>query len=94
MLNKFISAAKKKTDKIYQHHTGYPGGLRSISYKELVKKDPTAPLKKAVKNMLPRGPLGRQMFNKFKVYGGSEHPHIAQQPQELNLTQELKHLKN
>ncbi len=86
-----INAAKvhvtgrKATDKIYHRHTGYPGGLKSASFEKLIAKSPESPIQKAVKGMLPRGPLGRAMFKKLKVYGGSEHPHAAQQPQELNV---------
>jgi len=71
---------KKETDKIYYHHTGYPGGLRQISYKDQMKKDPTVPIEKAVKGMLPHNTLGQTQFTKLKVYAGSEHPHQAQQP--------------
>lgn len=76
---------RKATDKIYHRHTGYPGGLKSASFEKLIAKSPESPIQKAVKGMLPRGPLGRAMFKKLKVYGGSEHPHAAQQPQELNI---------
>jgi large subunit ribosomal protein L13 len=76
---------KKATDKIYYHHTNHVGGIKSISFKKLVEKAPTHPIEKAVKGMLPRGPLGRAMLRKLKVYAGTEHPHAAQQPQELNI---------
>lgn len=76
---------KKATDKMYHHHTGYPGGLKSISFNKLVIKAPERTIQIAVKGMLPRGPLGRAMFKKLKVYAGNEHPHTAQQPQELKL---------
>ena len=75
----------KATDKIYHHHTGYPGGLKSISFEKLIDKAPERALQSAVKGMLPRNPLGRAMFRKLKVYAGSEHPHAAQQPLELNI---------
>jgi large subunit ribosomal protein L13 len=75
----------KATDKIYQHHTGYPGGLKSISFEKLIDKAPERVIQRAVKGMLPRNPLGRVMFKKLKVYAGSEHPHTAQQPQALNI---------
>ncbi len=75
----------KSTDKMYHHHTGYPGGIRSISFEKLIDKAPERVLQRAVKGMLPRNPLGRAMFSKLKVYAGSEHPHAAQQPQPLNL---------
>lgn len=76
---------KKAADKMYYHHTGFPGGIKSISYEKLVVKDAERPLRIAVKGMLPRGPLGRAMLKKLKVYGGAEHPHTAQQPKELAL---------
>jgi large subunit ribosomal protein L13 len=76
---------KKTTDKIYHHHTGYPGGLKSISFEKLIDKAPERVLQGAVKGMLPRNPLGRAMFKKLKVYAGEEHPHSAQQPQVLNI---------
>ena len=76
---------KKATDKIYYHHTNYIGGIKSISFRHLVEKAPTQPIEIAVKGMLPKGPLGRAMLKKLKVYAGSEHPHTAQQPQALNI---------
>ena len=75
----------KATDKLYHHHTGYPGGIRSLSFEKLIDKAPERVIQRAVKGMLPRNPLGRAMFRKLKVYAGSEHPHAAQQPQPLNL---------
>ena len=71
---------KKETDKIYYHHTGYPGGLKSASIKEIREKDARLLIEKAVKGMLPHNTLGAQQFTKLKVYNGSEHPHAAQQP--------------
>ena len=79
-----VSGAKAK-NKIYHSHTGYPGGLKSISFEKLIDKAPERVLQKAVKGMLPRNPLGRAMFRKLKVYAGGEHPHAAQQPQVLNV---------
>ena len=75
----------KATDKMYHHHTGYPGGLKSMSFEKLIDKAPERVIQGAVKGMLPRNPLGRAMFKKLKVYAGAEHPHAAQQPQELNI---------
>jgi len=77
---------KKATDKMYHHHTGYPGGLKSISFNKLIDKAPERVIQNAVKGMLPKNPLGRAMFGKLKVYAGGDHPHQAQQPQELNLS--------
>jgi large subunit ribosomal protein L13 len=75
----------KATDKMYYHHTGYPGGLKSISFEKLIDKAPERVIQSAVKGMLPRNPLGRDMFRKLKVYAGAEHPHASQQPQELSI---------
>jgi large subunit ribosomal protein L13 len=75
----------KTTDKMYHHHTGYIGGLKSISFEKLIDKAPERVLQGAVRGMLPRNPLGRAMFKKLKVYAGGEHPHTAQQPQVLNV---------
>jgi len=76
---------KKTTDKIYHHHTGFPGGLKSITFDKLIEKKPEKIIEKAVKGMLPRGPLGREMYRKLKVYPGAEHKHAAQQPKALEL---------
>ncbi len=73
----------KMADKVYYSHTGFPGGIRSITAEKLVAKKPEDLIKKAVKGMLPKNKLGRQMFRKMKVYAGVEHPHAAQQPKEL-----------
>ena len=73
----------KREDKQYWSHTGYPGGLKLISFQDKMKKDPTFAVKNAVKGMLPRNKLGRRLLKKLKVYGGTEHPHKAQQPEVL-----------
>jgi len=70
---------------MYHHHTGFIGGIKSISFEKLIDKAPERVLQTAVKGMLPRNPLGRAMFKKLKVYAGAEHPHTAQQPQALNI---------
>lgn len=75
----------KGRDKIYHHHTGYPGGMRSISFDKLVARAPTRAIETAVKGMLPKNPLGRAMARKLKVYPGADHPHAAQQPQALEI---------
>ncbi|AMO69469.1 MAG: 50S ribosomal protein L13 [Zhongshania sp.] len=75
----------KASGKIYHHHTGYPGGLKSMSFEKLIEKAPERVIQGAVKGMLPKNPLGRAMFKKLKVYAGTEHPHTAQQPVELNI---------
>ena len=79
-----VTGAKAK-DKMYHHHTGFIGGIKSISFEKLIDKAPERVLQTAVKGMLPRNPLGRAMFKKLKVYAGAEHPHTAQQPQALNI---------
>lgn len=75
----------KFKDKIYYHHSGYTGGIKSISFDKLIAKFPERILQYAVKGMLPKGPLGRKMFKKLKVYAGTEHPHAAQQPLPLEV---------
>ena len=75
----------KTTDKTYYRHTGYPGGIREESFEKLVARKPERVIEIAVKGMLPKGPLGRDMLRKMKVYPGASHPHTAQQPQELNV---------
>lgn len=75
----------KTTDKMYHHHTGYPGGLKSISFEKLIERAPERIIETAVKGMLPKNPLGRAMFKKMKVYAGTEHPHAAQQPITLDV---------
>jgi len=82
---KVAVTGNKFNDKMYHHVTGYVGNLKSTNFKTLVTEKPTRPLEFAVKGMLPRGPLGRAMLKKLKVYAGSEHPHTAQQPTELSL---------
>ena len=76
---------KKATDKLYHRHTGYPGGLKTRTFNEMVEKSPEDIIKLAVKGMMPRTPLGRTMLRKLKVYAGAQHPHGAQNPAELTL---------
>jgi large subunit ribosomal protein L13 len=83
--SKVVVTGNKTQDKMYHAHTGYPGGLKSINFEKLQAKKPEMIIEKAVKGMLPRGPLGRAMFRKLKVYGGAEHTHAAQQPQVLDI---------
>jgi large subunit ribosomal protein L13 len=75
----------KTSDKIYYSHTGFPGGMKEISFEKLIAKAPERVIEAAVKGMLPRNPLGRDMYRKLKVYAGTNHPHAAQQPQELKI---------
>ena len=81
-----ISVTGQRLDqKVYYRHSGYPGGISSITLREQLQKHPTRPIESAVKGMLPKNKLGRKMLKKLKVYTGSEHPHQAQQPVELEL---------
>ncbi len=75
----------KLDQKMYYHHSGYIGGIKSKSAKQLLEKKPEDVIKHAVKGMLPKNTLGRAMFKKLKVYAGEQHPHEAQMPQEINL---------
>ncbi|MDO2948219.1 50S ribosomal protein L13 [Aeromonas simiae] len=75
----------KTTDKMYHAHSGFPGGIKSISFDKLIQRKPEMVIEAAVKGMLPKGPLGRAMFRKLKVYAGAEHNHAAQQPQVLDI---------
>jgi len=70
----------KYEDKMYYHHSGYPGGLRETNYADMIKRKPVFPMEHAVRGMLPRGPLGRKLFTHMKVYAGAKHPQEAQQP--------------
>ena len=83
--DKVTVTGKKTTDKIYYSHTGYPGGLKQANFATLQAEKPEMIIEKAIKGMLPRNPLGRAMFRKLKVYAGTEHPHTAQQPQQLEI---------
>ena len=75
----------KATAKVYYRHTGYVGHLKSETFREAMEKHPTRVIEHAVKGMLPKGTLGRQMFKKLKVYAGPEHPHQAQKPRKIEL---------
>ena len=83
--DKMVLTGNKINDKKYFHHSGYPGGIKEESYKDLMEKKSDFTLEKAVKGMLPKNSLGKKMFTKLKVYKGSEHPHQAQQPVELKI---------
>jgi len=78
----------KAKDKIYYSHSGYPGGIKEITFEKLLAKKPEEVIEIAVKGMLPKNPLGRDMYRKLKVYAGSTHPHASQQPQQLDLDTE------
>ncbi len=85
--DKVALTGNKRETKIAYRHSGYPGGLRSISYGDLIDKDARKAVEKAVKGMLPKNTLGRQMLSKLKVYAGQEHPHKAQQPVPYTISQ-------
>ena len=82
---KIVLTGRKLESKMYRRHSGYPGGLREIPAGEVLEKQPIRLVESAVRGMLPKGPLGRQMGRKLKVYAGSTHPHEAQQPRALEL---------
>ena len=82
---KISYTGNKGKDKIYYTHSGYPGGIKGVSLEDFARKAPEKVIKSAVKGMLPRGPLGREMFRKLRVYSGADHPHIAQNPQPLEI---------
>lgn len=82
---KVAVTGKKMDQKMYRHHTGYPGGLKEMTYKQMLEKKPEDIIAQAVKGMLPKNSLGRQMFKKLKVYSGSEHNHEAQKPEMLDI---------
>lgn len=75
----------KARDKTYYHHTGYPGGIKSITFEKLLDKAPEKAIEVAVKGMMPKNKLSRAMLSKLKVYAGNDHPHAAQQPQALEI---------
>ena len=82
---KVTVTGRKFKNKMYHHHTGFPGGIKSVNFEKLQAKNPVKIIELAVKGMLPKNPLGREMYRKLKVYVGSEHPHTAQQPKQLEI---------
>jgi len=80
-----VVTGTKTQDKKYYRHTGYPGGIRATNFEKLQQRFPGRAIQKAVKGMLPKGPLGYAMIKKLKVYAGAEHPHTAQQPKVLDI---------
>jgi len=83
--DKIRVTGNKTEDKMYHRHTGYPGGVKSVNFEELLEKHPGQAIELAVKGMMPKGPLGRQMLKKLKVYAGTEHAHVAQSPEILTI---------
>lgn len=82
---KVTVTGRKFKNKMYHHHTGYIGGIKSVSFEKLQAKNPVKIIELAVKGMLPKNPLGRDMYRKLKVYVGNDHPHAAQQPKQLEI---------
>ena len=85
--DKVVLTGQKKQQKMDHRHSGFPGGLTSTSYADLMENNPRRVVEKAVKGMLPHNKLGRQQIKKLKVYAGPEHPHAAQMPQPFQITQ-------
>ncbi len=83
--DKIKLTGQKLAQKHYYHHSGYLGGMKKIAYGDLLKKDPTFPVEKAVRGMLPKNVLGRKLIKKLKVYAGPDHPHTAQAPKALEI---------
>ena len=86
--DKIRVTGNKAEDKIYYRHSGYPGGIHGINFKDMQARHPGRAIEKAVKGMLPKGPLGYAMIKKLKVYAGETHPHTAQQPKKLDILQD------
>jgi large subunit ribosomal protein L13 len=82
---KIVATGRKLDEKLYYHHTGYPGGLRKINLRDQLAKHPERVISAAVRGMLPHNRLGRAMFKKLKVFAGAEHPHAAHKPKTLEL---------
>ena len=85
--DKIRVTGNKEEEKVYVHHTGYPGGQREVGYKALMAKNPTAIVEHAVRGMLPKNRLGEKIFGNLYVYAGSEHPHEAQKPKTITLNE-------
>ena len=82
---KAVLTGRKPQAKEYHHHSGYPGGLRTENYEKIIKRKPVFPIENAVRGMLPKGRLGRKLFNNVKVYADGRHPHAAQQPETVEV---------
>ena len=82
---KVVVTGKKAEQKVYRRHSGYPGGLKTRTYEQMMERQPTEILRKAVKGMMPKNRLARQQLRKLKIYAGPEHPHGAQNPQRLEV---------
>jgi len=88
-VEKLRLTGNKLSDKMYYHHTGFPGGIKSANATKMVQTKPEEMLRRAVKGMLPPGPLARAQMSKLKIYAGSEHPHFAQTPVALDVSTQL-----
>ncbi|MDF1759995.1 MAG: 50S ribosomal protein L13 [Coxiellaceae bacterium] len=84
-VDKIRVTGNKSKGKVYYRHTGFPGGIKQMTFEQMQERQPTRVLELAVKGMLPRGPLGRAMFKKLKVYAGKEHQHAAQKPEPIDI---------
>jgi large subunit ribosomal protein L13 len=84
---KIVVTGNKAANKMYYRHSGFPGGIKGATFDQMIARKPEEVIELAVKGMLPKNPLGRDMFRKLKVYRGESHPHAAQQPQVLNVDQ-------
>jgi len=71
---------RKRQNKMYYYHTGFPGGIKGMTFNELIHRNPVSPLEIAIRGMLPKGPLGRKLLKNVKIYAGTNHPHSAQKP--------------
>ncbi len=83
--DKIAVTGNKRTEKLYYHYSGYPGGMKVESFEKMMAKKPEFPLEAAIKGMLPKNRLGRKLFHNVKVYSGDQHPHGAQQPEPLEI---------
>jgi large subunit ribosomal protein L13 len=83
--DKVVVTGRKRQNKMYYHHTGFPGGIKGFNFAELIDRNPVSPMEIAIRGMLPKGPLGRKLFKNVKVYAGPNHPHAAQMPTAIDL---------
>lgn len=83
--DKVVVSGNKEMQKLYRRHSGYPGGMKEVTYQDMMKKHPERILESAVRGMLPKNSLGRQMYRKLKVYTGPDHPHAAQEPELIEI---------
>lgn len=83
--DKVVVTGRKRQNKMYYYHTGFPGGIKDFNFDELIGRNPVSPMEIAIRGMLPKGPLGRKLFKNAKVYAGPDHPHVAQMPTAIDL---------